>query len=355
MRLHRSAIAAVALAATAAAALGTVFAPSQAAKTEMQAVPVRVAVAAPAARAGEIRATGTLVFKREITLSFKVSGIVKNFAVDSGDAVKAGTILAQLNPAEVGARDREAQATLDNATAALRRAKELQAKGFASQARVDDAMMAVSRARAARDASAFDTAKADLRAPADGIVLARLAEPNEVVSPGRPILTFGDASGGLVLIVPVSDSQITRLREGDQASIKFAGLKPAAASVTRLAAKADARTGAFDVELKLTEAPAGVRSGLVGEARIDPAVKDQVSTYLAIPALALLEGRGDTAGVFVVDVQGKAQRRSVRVAGFLDDLVLVAEGLKPGDRVVTSGAPYLRNGQLISIVTDPQS
>jgi multidrug efflux pump subunit AcrA (membrane-fusion protein) len=84
-------------------------------------------------------------------------------------------------------------------------------------------------------------------------------------------------------------------------------------------------------------------------------VKDRASSYLAIPALALLEGRGDTAGVFVVDAGNKAQRRSIRVAGFLDDLVLVAEGLKPGDKVVTSGAPYLRNGQPVTIVADPQS
>jgi RND family efflux transporter MFP subunit len=354
MKLHRSAIAAAVVAA-AAVALSLVLAPSPAAKPEAQAVPVRVAVAASAARAGEIRATGTLVFKREMTLSFKVAGIVKTFHAESGDTVKAGAVLAQLNPTDVGARDREAQATLDNANAALRRAKELQAKGFASQARVDDAMMAVTRARAASDASAFDAAKADLRAPTDGVVLARLAEPNEVVSPGKPILTFGDASGGLVLIVPVSDSQITRLREGDAATITFSGLKPAFSTVTRLAGKADARTGAFDVELKLAEAPPGLRSGLVGEARIVPAIKDQASTYLAIPALALLEGRGDTAGVFIVDAQGKAQRRSIRVAGFLDDLVLVAEGLKPGEKVVTSGAPYLRNGQIVTIVADPQS
>jgi RND family efflux transporter MFP subunit len=353
MRLRQIAIAIAVIAV--AFATGIAFMPSQAAKPEQQAVPVRVATAGPAARAGQIRTTGTLVFKREMTLSFKVAGIVKNFTADSGDAVKAGTVLAQLNPTEVGARDREAQAMLDNAQAALRRAKELQAKGFASQARVDDATLAVARARAGRDASAFDATKADLRAPTDGVVLARLAEPNEVVAPGKPILTFGDASGGLVLIAPVADSQITRLREGDIATVTFAGLKPLAAVVARLAAKADARTGAFDVELKLTAAPAGVRSGLVGEARIDPTVKDQANSYLAIPALALLEGRGDTAGVFIVDAKSIAQRRSIRVAGFLDDLVLVAQGLKSGDRVVTSGAPYLRNGQLVAIVADPQS
>jgi RND family efflux transporter MFP subunit len=172
------------------------------------------------------------------------------------------------------------------------------------------------------------------------------------VTPGKPILLFGDASGGLVLVTPVSDTQITRIRGGDAAQVTFAGLPPIKASVTRLAAKADQRTGSFDVELKLAEIKPGLRSGLVGDARIAPSVNDRNSTYLAIPAIALLEGRGDQAAVFIVDKANKAQRQSVRVGGFLDDMVLIAEGLKPGDRVVTSGAPYLRNGQAVVIVRD---
>jgi hypothetical protein len=163
---------------------------------------------------------------------------------------------------------------------------------------------------------------------------------------------MGDAESGLILNTPLSDGQITRVREGDPAIITFAGLPPAKATVTRLAAKADVRTGAFDAELRLATIPEGVRSGLVGEARIQPSIKGQDALSLAIPAIALLEGRGDQAAVFVIDAAGTARRTSVRIAGFLDDLVLIASGLKQGDRVVTSGAPYLRNGQAVTIVSD---
>jgi RND family efflux transporter MFP subunit len=227
------------------------------------------------------------------------------------------------------------------------------AKGFASQAAVDNARMAAERARAARDATAFDAAKSELKAPADGVVLSRLAETNEMAAAGRPILLYGDASGGLVLVTPVSDTQITRLRGGDMAKISFAGIaQPIAAVVNRLAAKADTRTGAFDVELKLSSFVPGLRSGLVGDARIVPSVNDETSAYMAIPAVALLEGRGDQAAVFVVDAAGHAQRRSVRIGGFVDSFVLIASGLKAGERVVTSGAPYLRNGQPVTVVSD---
>ena len=333
----------------------TVAGAAQAAEEPAKAkpIPVRVEAAKRAANAGQIRTSGTLLFKREITLGFKVAGIVSSFGVDAGDTASAGALLVRLDPTEVGARNRDMQATLDNAEAQLKRSKELFAKGFASQATLDNAQMAVDRAKASRDATAFDAAKSELHAPADGVVLSRLAETNEMVTAGKPILLFGDASGGLVLMTPVSDTQITRLRGGDAAQIRFAGIAaPIDAVVSRLAAKADARTGAFDVELKLSAFVPGLRSGLVGDARIVPSIAGEQANCPAIPAVALLEGRGDRAAVFVVDGKGEAQRRNVRIAGFIDDLVLIAEGLQPGERVVTSGAPYLRNGQPVTIVSD---
>jgi len=320
---------------------------------QVKAIPVRVVTAKRAPNAGEIRTSGTLLFKREITLAFKVPGIVGGFTVDAGDSATAGTLLARLDSTEVGARNRDTQAALDNADAQLKRSKELFAKGFLSQAALDNAQMAADRAKASRDMTSFDAAKAELRAPGDGVVLSRLAEPDEMVAAGKAILLYGDASGGLVLVTPVSDTQITRLRGGDMAQIRFAGIaKAITASVNRLAAKADAGTGAFDVELKLAEFTPGLRSGLVGDARIVPSVAGEQSNYPAIPAAALLEGRGDRAAVFVVDAKGNAQRRNVRIAGFIDELVLIAEGLQNGERVVTSGAPYLRNGQPVTIITD---
>ena len=133
------------------------------------------------------------------------------------------------------------------------------------------------------------------------------------------------------------------------ASIIFSGLKPVSATVSRIAAKADMRTGAYDVELKVAETEQPLRSGMVGQARISPRDQVEQTGEVAVPALALLEGRGDQAAVFIVDEKGQARRVSVRIAGFADDQVLIAEGLKPGMKVVTSGAPYLRNGQPVAI------
>lgn len=312
-------------------------------------IPVRIAVAATSDSTSQIRGTGTLTYKREVPLAFKVQGILASFDVDSGDRVKKGQILARIDPTEVQSRGSDAGAQLSLAETQLKRVLQLQEKGFASQARVDDAKAAVERARAASSAASFDERKAVIVAPADGIILTRLAEPNQVVAPGNPVMLLGDESSGMVVKVPLADDAVARIRTEDTATIAFSGLKPVNATVSRIAAKADMRTGAYDVELKIVSTNPPLRSGMVGQARIKP--RDQVvaSGEVAVPALALLEGRGDQAAVFIVDDKGQAQRVSVRIAGFADDQVLIAEGLKPGMKVVTSGAPYLRNGQPVTI------
>jgi RND family efflux transporter MFP subunit len=319
-------------------------------------VPVEVeAIAAPRGR-DEVRATGTLRYQREIPLGFKVAGVVRQVEVDIGDRVRAGTLLARLDPAEVSARQRDAQAMLDNTQRDLARTKVMVGRGFMAPAALDNAQMAVDRARASLDALAFDSAKAVIRAPADGVVLARLAEPGQVVTPGSAAVLFGDAASGLVLVAALSDREVAGVREGDPARVTFAarGAAPAEheASVSRVAAMADARTGAFDVELRLQSPAAAasvLRSGLVGEARIRTASAPSGSSVLGVSALAVIEGRGDRASVYRVGSDGRAWRVPIRIAGIAGEQVLVAEGLAAGDRVVTAGAAYLRNGQRVQI------
>jgi multidrug efflux pump subunit AcrA (membrane-fusion protein) len=70
---------------------------------------------------------------------------------------------------------------------------------------------------------------------------------------------------------------------------------------------------------------------------------------LLVPTLALLDSRADQGVVFVVDAQNVAHRRSVRTAGVSDEGVVVVEGLAAGERVVASGAAYVRDGEPVRV------
>jgi multidrug efflux pump subunit AcrA (membrane-fusion protein) len=143
------------------------------------------------------------------------------------------------------------------------------------------------------------------------------------------------------------------VRTGDKASLRVAGNTiTAAGEVTRIGAKASPLTGAFDVEITLAAVPDGLRSGLVAEASLTPSIGDDSQKLLTVPTIALIEGQGDAAYVFVISKDLKASRVAITIAGFAGENVLVKSGLKDGDRVATSGAAYLRNGQPVSIEAD---
>lgn len=317
--------------------------------------PVRVAEAVPARPAPSVEAAGTLLFKKEMTLSFKVGGVIQRFDKDTGDAVKKGDLLALLVPTEIAARQREAQAAFDQAQNELKRAQELKASGNAAQARVDAAAAGAARAKAALEAVTFDRTWAELRAPGDGIVLDRMAEANQVIAPGVPVMSVADASGGLIMNVPVSDAEVVRIAVGAQAEIEFDALPgvPVKARVARIAGKSDPRTGTFDVELAIENPPAGLRSGMIGGARIS--TRPAQGASLSIPAAAILEGQAESAAVFVLE--GDTVRRvAIRVSAVAGDVAIVSAGLTAGDQVVTAGAPYLRdNARVVVVAPDAES
>ncbi len=120
--------------------------------------------------------------------------------------------------------------------------------------------------------------------------------------------------------------------------------------VTRVGAKGDDATGAFEVEIEVT-APQGLRSGMVAEVEVAAQPGANAQTTIIVPTLALLDARADQGIVYVLDENAVARRRAVRTAGVTQAGVIVVEGLNPGDRVVAAGAAYVRDGETVRIAS----
>lgn len=299
---------------------------------------VQVVEVQPQLAAGAIRSSGMLGYKREPQLAFAAPGVVADIAVDAGDVVRRGQRLATLRRTSVGSNADEAALASANAERDLQRTQELFERGFVSQARLDDARLAAERARAS----------SVLTAPANGVILRRSAEVSQTVAAGAPVFIFGDTASGLVVRAPVASTDASRIQVGDAAAVRVAGAPPYQGRVTRVGAKGNDGTGAFEVEIEITNVSA-LRSGTVAEVEVAASGAAGAAPAIMVPTLSLLDARADQGVVFVVDAEGVARRRAVRTAGVTQDGVLVVDGLGAGDRVIAAGAAYVRDGETVRI------
>lgn len=301
--------------------------------------------------AGTVRASGLVGYRRETPLSFKVPGLIARISVDEGDTVRAGQSLASLNLTEYSASVSETDALLRTAESQLARTKTLFEKGLVAQARLDDAQLAVDRAKAARQSTGFNRAQGVIVAPTGGVILRRSAEPSQNVGAGQAVLLLGEVNSGLIVRAGVSSQDAARIKVGDAAQVRLGAGEPRTGKVARIAAKSDAATGGFDVEIEVTPID-GLRSGMVAEAAISASGGGEEGPIRA-PVLALFDARADQGVVFVVDAQNVARRRPVQTVGVEGDTVLIVAGLNPGERVVSTGAAYVRDGQPVTIAAAP--
>lgn len=320
-----------------------------------------VLVAAPRAEGG-VTATGTLERRREMVLSFRIAGVLTRVGVEAGDPVRAGQVLATIDPAAVDARQQASGADLDKARRDLARARTLFAKGYVAKVRVDDAESAVKAATAAYSGAAFDRRWATLVSPASGVVLERRAQAGEVVQAGQAVVSVADLNSPLVLRVPLAARDVAGVAVGSTVEVGVDAPQGQdgpgqvlTGHVTRVGQAADSRTGAVTVEIEVAARPE-LRSGQIATARIASRAPATNAAFARVPAEAVLEASGDKAAVLRLDNGPggmRARRATVRFGGFDGDDALVA-GLPDGARVITAGAGFVSDGDRVT-VTDPKA
>ncbi len=304
-----------------------------------------------------VEASGLLSRKLEATLAFKIGGVVDLVAVRAGDTVRRGQLLAQLKLAEIDAQVAAARSAVDKARRDAARVGRLQADRVATTENLQDARTVLELAESGLRIAEFNRRYATIEAPADGRILRRHAEPDELVAPGQPVLGFGADQDGWVFRAAVTEREVRRLAPGDAGRLRFRGPPDVAlaARVTQIAEAADPRTRTFEVELAVGGGPADLRSGAVGTLTL---VKPGSAARPAVPLSALLEGDGRTAHLFLLNPDGRTVRRQpVEIEFLLGARAVLATPLPEGARVVVTGAEYLRDGDVVALAApaaDPE-
>jgi RND family efflux transporter MFP subunit len=311
-------------------------------------IDVRVATIGSSSEAGTITAAGTVALRRETSLGFTSAGRIARLAVNEGDRVARGQVLAALDPTTTAATLAGAEAERVRALREYERSRDLFAKGWVPRPRVDSAEAALRAAEANVRSAGFQANNSRIVSPGSGIILSRLAEPGQVVAAGTPVLVLGEAASGMVLRLAVPDRDAARLRAGTPVEARIGALGDAVLTgrIIEIAGRADPSTGTFLVEVGLPS-DARLRSGQVGSARM--IAQGQTSTTLTVPPQALFSVRAGQGFVYVLDGNTVRARR-VDLAETGDNGVRVLSGLSTGDRVAVTGIDRLGDGVSVRIV-----
>ncbi|ASR50866.1 efflux RND transporter periplasmic adaptor subunit [Blastomonas fulva] len=307
--------------------------------------PVTLAIVQPAATSKTITAAGTVRYRYETPLGFTSAGKIASIRFEEGDRVVPGALIAALDATQVNSGLESARAEQQRAQAELGRFQQLFDKGWVTRAQLERSEAAARAATAQVSNAGFASGTSRIIAPSGGIILARTAEPGQVVAAGTQIVVLGETSGGMVLRAPMIDSDIGRLTPGMPAQVTLSGLAEGVieGTISEIDARANPTSGAFEVTVALPANP-GLRSGQIGTAQFRVAAQPQ-DTGLAIPASAVFNVRAGEGFVYLLDAKASRVRaRAVQIGRIDDRQLVITGGLKPGDRIVASGLGLLVDG-----------
>ena len=304
--------------------------------------------------AAEVRA------RVESRLGFRVAGKIVRRAVEPGQRVQAGQLLAQLDARDYqlaadAARAQVASATTqrDLAAADLKRFQSLRDQGFISGAEMERRSAQLKAAQATLDQARAQLASqgnqagyTQLLADAGGVVTGVDAEVGQVVAAGTPVVRLAqDGPRDVVFAVP--EDRVAAVRVGQPVTVRaWASDGQWHGSVREVAAAADPVTRTYAVKVAL----AGEAPPLGATVTVVPQQSGaQGAAVIKLPTSALRrEGAGTAVWVFD-EASSSVRSQPVQVAGADGNEAVIADGLTPGMRVVASGVHVLAPGQKVSV------
>lgn len=303
---------------------------------------------------------GVVRARYETDLAFRVGGKIVARLVNAGDRVRAGDVIARLDPQDLRLQVETAEAELAAATSSrsqaaadLERYTTLKERGYAAVAQFDlkkaandEAEGRLVRARRGLDLARNQLAYAELKADADGVITATLGEPGQVVSIGQPVARLAHR-GEKEAVVALPETWLGEARQA-KATVRLwsGGDRSFAATLRELSPQADPATRTYAARFTIVDADDTVAFGMTATVTLVRAAEESMAKL----PLSSVVNHGSGPAVYVVSDAGALVLRKVTVEAFTGDAALVSSGISDGDRIVTLGVQKLETGLRVRTV-----
>jgi len=308
------------------------------------------------------RYTGTVQARHTSDLSFRVAGKITQRYVNVGDSVKAGQLLARIDPTDYQlnvlsskAQVTAAEADYQKASTDLKRYKSLLKKQVISRDQYDQVLTRfnttkaqLKQKRALLNVNANQATYTDLYTEKAGVVTEIPVEVGQVVAQGQKVVRIAQPQQQDI-VVNIPENRLDSLYIGKQVSIDFWALPNLIlqGKVREISPKSDPITRLYTVKVTLTNTDPRVHLGMTANINT---IHDTVQKIVLLPLSAIYEKENMTS-VWVVDSNTeKVHLIPVNLGQFIDNSISVTSGLSTGQWVVTAGTHKLHEGQTVRLL-----
>jgi RND family efflux transporter MFP subunit len=332
-------------------------------KTEVR--PVRTVMAEARTHIATSVVVGEIRPRDEVDIGFRVAGKITSRAVEVGDRIAAGEVIATLDDTESISRLESAEADADAARAGLVEAQTVELrqralfeKDIVSRAGYDSAERSLASAKAAAESADVAVRMAEdqiayttLVAEVGGIVTAVGADSGQVVNAGQMIVRIApETAPDAVFDASESDVRSGIFAQGSKVRVALLSDPSVAVDgvVREISPIADAATRTFQVKVGLDAAPSAM---LFGAAVTGTAMRTG-ATGIELPSAAIFDKSGQPAVWVYSQPSGSVTLTEVEIASLEQGKALIEGGISPGDLIVTAGVNQLREGQQVKLLQE---
>jgi len=302
---------------------------------------------------GTLSAIGSIMAVQGVTITPEISGTITEIDFESGAVVGKGDLLVRLDTSSEQAQLRAIEAQVELAAINLERERSLRSQNMISQSELDTAEATLKQNQANADAIRATIEKKTIRAPFAGRLGIRQVNLGQYLDNGKPIVSL-QSLAPIYANFSLPQQQLARLKTGMRVRLSTDAYPERVfeGSLTAINPDLDSSTRSIGLQATFENADQALRPGMF--ARIEVLLPEE-QVVLVIPATSLLSSPyGDS--VYVIeskanDKNGKPEssvrQQFIRTGRMRGDFLSVESGLKPGDKVVSSGVFKLRNGMSV--------
>jgi len=290
--------------------------------------------------------SGTLQAIRTVRIINQVPGLLTSLPVYPGDIVKQGQTLVKLDDKILKAEERKAQANLKQTKVDYRRLKDLAPRNLASESEVAQAQTFSEIAAAELNLKQTEFNHSTIKAPIDGVISQRLAEPGDVIPLHSHLLTLIDTSS-LKAEIQLSELLLPLISMGNSVEVTIDALSDQhfKGTIKRIHPVIDKDTRRGTIEIVLSPVPQGALAGQFCRVSITT----QSKSRLMIPYDTV---RHDKQGAFVFILNNKKAFRTNITTGIQQgDFIEILEGLTDQQAIISKGLFGIKDNMNVKLIS----